>query len=152
MIHYQRDLTIDSAPQNVWAVLSRFMEIGDFAPEITKVEALSQNPSGLGAKRRCHFKNGSNLVEEVTQWDENRRYRVKMTDLDPMPLKESYAEIAITPNKPGKTKVIWSMDYRVKYGPIGWLMGQTVMKMMMGGILDANLKGLADLAKKQKTG
>ena len=30
------------------------------------------------------------------------------------------------------------------YRPVGWLMGQTMMKMMMGKILDANLKGLAD--------
>ena len=34
----------------------------------------------------------------------------------------------------------WSMDYRVKYGPLGWLLGQT----MMGKVLDGNLKGLAD--------
>lgn len=36
------------------------------------------------------------------------------------------------------------MDYRVKYGPPGWLLGQTMVKMMMGRILDGNLKGLAE--------
>ena len=43
---------------------------------------------------------------------------------------------------PGLEK--WTMDYRVKYGPFGWLLGQTMMKMMMGKILDGNLKGLAN--------
>ena len=41
----------------------------------------------------------------------------------------------------------WTFDYRVKYGPLGWLMGQTLVKMMMGKIIDANLKGLADKVK-----
>jgi len=40
--------------------------------------------------------------------------------------------------------VIWDLDYRVKFGPFGWLLGQTMMKMMMGKIIDGNLKGLAD--------
>ena len=45
----------------------------------------------------------------------------------------------------------WGMDYRVKYGPVGWLLGQSMMKMMMGKILDGNLKGLADKVKSNRT-
>jgi hypothetical protein len=47
--------------------------------------------------------------------------------------------------------VIWDMDYRVKFGPFGWLLGQTMMKMMMGKILDGNLKGLADKVRSNQT-
>jgi len=32
------------------------------------------------------------------------------------------------------------IDYRVKYGPLGWLMGQPMMKVMMGKIFDLYLK------------
>ena len=67
-----------------------------------------------------------------------------LSETDPMPLKEAYAELKIEPRGPGKSQVIWSMDYRTKYGPIGWLMGQTLMKMMMGKVLDGNLKGLEE--------
>ena len=42
-----------------------------------------------------------------------------------------------------KQGVTWGIDYRVKYGPVGWLLGQTLMKLMMGKILDGNLNGLA---------
>lgn len=42
------------------------------------------------------------------------------------------------------------MEYRVKFGPIGWLLGQTAMKMMMGKILDGNLKGLAGKVESQQ--
>ncbi len=39
------------------------------------------------------------------------------------------------------------MDYRVKYGPLGWLLGKTIMKLMMGKILNANLNGIAEKVK-----
>jgi carbon monoxide dehydrogenase subunit G len=58
-------------------------------------------------------------------------------------LKEASSEIRITPTG-GRSKVTWTFDYRVKYGPLGWLMGQSLMKMMMGRIIDANLQGLSD--------
>ena len=51
--------------------------------------------------------------------------------------------VGVPANGAGST-VKWTFEYRVKYGPFGWLLGQTMMKMMMGKVLDANLKGLAD--------
>ncbi len=61
-----------------------------------------------------------------------------------MPLHEAHADISIAPLDSGRTRVTWGMDYRVKYGPFGWILGQTMMKMMMGKILDGNLNGLAN--------
>ena len=61
-----------------------------------------------------------------------------------MPLHEAHAEVSVEPLGSERSRVKWGMDYRVKYGPFGWLLGQTMMKMMMGKILDGNLKGLAD--------
>ena len=44
-----------------------------------------------------------------------------------------------------------AMDYRVKFGPFGWVVGQTMMKMMMGKIFDGVLKGLADKVRSNRT-
>jgi hypothetical protein len=60
-----------------------------------------------------------------------------------MPLNDMYAEISVEPLDSGRARVKWSMDYRVKFGPFGWLLGQTMMKLMMGKIIVGNLKGLA---------
>ncbi|MEM9631511.1 MAG: SRPBCC family protein [Pseudomonadota bacterium] len=144
MIHHQRTLLIDASPEAVWAVLDRFMHIDEFAPLVKSVDALTSGDNQVGSKRRCHFDDGNSLVEEVTQWQPNRGYRVRLLDTDPMPLKEAYAELSIRPQGSRQTLVEWSMDYRVKYGPMGWLLGQTMMKMMMSKVLDGNLKGLAD--------
>lgn len=37
-----------------------------------------------------------------------------------------------------------SMDFEVKYGPIGWLMGKTMMSRMMGGLFLIVLRGLEE--------
>ena len=51
-------------------------------------------------------------------------------DLLAMPLREASSEVRIAPDG-ARSLVTWTFDYRVKYGPLGWLMGQTVMKMKM---------------------
>ena len=144
MIHFQRTHTIDATPESVWAVLGRYMHIDEFAPLITSVEALTDGEDRVGSKRRNHFENGSSLVEEITAWNPGHSFTVELSDMAAMPLHEANSVVSIEPMGGNRSKVIWTMDYRVKYGPFGWLLGQTMMKMMMGKILDGNLEGLAD--------
>ncbi len=143
MIHFQRSHTIDAMPEAVWAVLGRYMHIDEFAPLITSVDALTEGEDGPGSKRRNHFTNGTSVVEEVTSWESSKSFTVKLSDMAAMPLHEASSMVFITPAE-GRSSVTWTFDYRVKYGPLGWLMGQTMMKMMMGKIIDGNLRGLAD--------
>ncbi len=143
MIHHERNLTIDATPDAVWAVLGRYMHIDTFAPEITSVDALTEGEDGLGSKRRNHFANGTSLVEEVIAWAPGKGYTVKLSEMAAMPLKAASSEVRIT-LMGQRSKVTWTFDYTVKYGPLGWLLGKTLMKMMMGKIIDANLKGLSD--------
>lgn len=145
MIHFERSLNIDTAPEAVWDVLSRFMHIDEFAPQIASVDALTTGDIGPGSKRRNHFANGTSLVEEVTEWIPGAGYTVKLSDMAAMPLHVASSDIRII-EADGHTRVTWTFDYRVKYGPLGWLMGQTLMKMMMGKIIDENLRGLAEKA------
>jgi len=144
MIHFHRIRTINATPDAVWAVLGRFMHIDEFAPLINTVDALTDGDDGVGSKRCNHFADGTSVVEEVTGWEANHKYRVRLSEMATMPLHEAHAEISVEPIDGERSTVIWTFEYRVKYGPFGWLLGQTMMKMMMGKILDANLKGLAD--------
>lgn len=143
MIHFQRSHVIDASPEAVWAVLGRYMHVDEFAPQITSVEALTTGDDGVGSKRRNHFQNGTSLVEEVIAWNPNQGFKVELSDMAAMPLHAAQSEVFITPVD-GRSQVTWTFDYRVKYGPLGWLLGQTLMKMMMGKVIDGNLMGLAD--------
>ncbi|MCP3997267.1 MAG: SRPBCC family protein [bacterium] len=144
MIHFERALDIDATPDALWSVVGRFMHIDEFAPLVTSVDALTDGEDRVGSKRRCNFDDGTSVVEEVTTWEPNRRYRVRLSEMAAMPLREAYAEVSVEPLDNGGARVTWGMDYRVKYGPVGWLLGQTMMKLMMGKILDGNLGGLSD--------
>ena len=75
-----------------------------------------------------------------------------MSEMEAMPLHEAHAELTVEPLDAGRSRVKWSMNYRVKYGPFGWVLGQTMMKVMMGKILDGNLKGLADKVQSNDIG
>ncbi len=143
MIRYERQLEIDATPEAVWAVFGRFMHVDEFAPLVKSVDALTNGEDGIGSKRRCHFDDGTSVVEEVTEWNANRGYRVRLLELTSMPLHEAYAELSVEPLGNGRARMNWAMDYHVKFGPLGWLLGQTIMKMMLGKIFDGNLKGLA---------
>ena len=144
MIHFERALDIDASPDALWSVVGRFMHIDEFAPLVASVDALTEGEDRVGSKRRCNFDDGTSVVEEVTTWEPHRRYRVRLSEMAAMPLHEAFAEVSVEPLDSGGARVTWGMDYRVKYGPVGWLLGQTMMKLMMGKILDGNLKGLSD--------
>ncbi|WP_299946788.1 SRPBCC family protein [uncultured Ruegeria sp.] len=143
MIHHERSLDINATPKDIWAILSRFMHIDEFAPQVASVDALTDGATGVGSKRRCHFENGTSLVEEVTAWHDNQGYNVRLSNMPAMPMHEAHAAIAMKALSGYRTRVTWSMDYRMKYGPLGWLMGQSMMKMMMGRVLAENLSALA---------
>jgi len=150
MIHFERTLEIDATPDVVWAVLGRFMHIDEFAPLVKSVDALTDGEDRIGSKRRCHFDDGTSIMEEVTEWEVNHKYRVRLSEMS-MPLHEAYATVSVESLDNGRSKAKWGMDYHVKYGPLGWLLGQTMMKIMMGKILDGNLKALASKVKQNQT-
>jgi hypothetical protein len=154
MIHLERSIDIDAAPDAVWGLMGRFMHIDEFAPLVKSVEALTDGEDTVGSKRRCHFEDGTSVVEEVTAWQDGRKYGVTLSEIDAMPLHELHAEMFVEPlsghGAGGRSRVGQTMDFRVKYGPFGWLLGQTMMKMMMGKIMLGNLKGLEVVLASQK--
>ncbi|NKB67367.1 MAG: DUF1857 family protein [Candidatus Latescibacteria bacterium] len=144
MIHNERTLDVEATPEEVWAVLGRYMHMHEFAPRIESIDALTDGEDGVGSQRRCHFSDGTSVVEEVTAWEPNHRYRLRLVEMGPMPVKEAHATLEVEPLAGGGSRMKMAMDYRMKFGPIGWLMGQTMMKAMMGKIFEGVLNGLMD--------
>lgn len=142
MLRVEKVLEIDATPQQVWAVMSRFMHVDEFAPEVARVEALTEGADQVGSQRRCHFSNGQALVETITEWDAGRGYRVALSEMGSMPMSQAQAALRIEPVS-NKARVVWSFEGQMKFGPFGWLMGRAMLKPMMGKVIAANLEGLA---------
>jgi carbon monoxide dehydrogenase subunit G len=150
MIQIQKAHTINAKPEAVWQVLGDYMHDDEFCPLVESVDALTEGLDGVGSKRRNNFTNGTSMVEEVVAWEEGRNFRVLMSELGSVPIKDAFAEISIEPVTGGRSKVIWGLEFGTKYGPIGWLMGQTMLRMFMGKIIVGNLKGLSDTVEGKK--
>ena len=91
LIHHERTLDIDAAPEAVWGVVGgggggggggRFMHIDEFPPLVKSVDALTDGEDRTGSKRRCNFDDGTPVVEEATEWVDNRCYRVRTIGTD----------------------------------------------------------------------
>ncbi len=151
MIHIQKNHTVNAEPEAVWQVLGDYMHDDEFCPLVESVDALTQGKDGVGSRRRNNFTNGTSMVEEVTVWEEGRKLRVLMSEMGSVPIKDAFAEISIEPVNGGRTNVSWGLEFRAEYGPLGWLMGQTMMRIMMGKIITGNLHGLSDVVEKNQT-
>ena len=143
MITIARTIDIAATAEQTWAILGRFAHIDEFHPRVRRVDVLSEATSGVGASRRCHFKDGSSVVEKVVDWQEGRSYSVQLSEFS-MPLNKAIATFAIAPLAADRCQIKMAMDFEVKYGPIGWLMGQTMMRKMMSSLFLVILRGLED--------
>ena len=141
MITAQRTMEMDASQQQVWGVFGRFMHINEFHPRVTKVDALTEATTGIGAARRCHFKDGTSAVEKVVAWQEGSSYQVQLTEFS-MPLKQLFMSLSVDPIAANRSRVTMQLRYDVKFGPLGWLMGKTMMANMMGKMMGMVLSGL----------
>ena len=62
MIHNERTLELKATPEQVWAVLGRYMHIHEFSPGVKSVDALTDDNGGMGSTRRCHFNDGTSVA------------------------------------------------------------------------------------------
>jgi hypothetical protein len=143
VIKTERSIDIEAPADRVWAVLGRFMHIDDFHPRVSRVDVLSDATAGVGACRRCHFRDGTSVVEKVIDWQDGRSYRAELSEFS-LPLRKAIATLSVEPVDAERSRARMSLDYEVKFGPIGWLMGRTMLSRVMGGLFLIVLRGLEE--------
>ncbi|MFT4623673.1 MAG: hypothetical protein ACI8PZ_002329 [Myxococcota bacterium] len=133
---------IASPVADVWSVLDDFGGVHRFGAGIESSPIINGSPSrGVGAERACALYDGNYINERVTASVENRRLSIEVFDTS-MPIKRADATFAIAPVAGGGTTVTMTMDYVVKYGPMGLAMDVLMMRGMMKKNLDNLLAGL----------
>jgi hypothetical protein len=108
---------------------------------VERSPVLSTNRTGLGAARRVELYDGSSVVEEVTSLDEGRAVTVSMSEFS-MPLSRGAATFEVEADGDERTLVTMTMDYKMKYGPLGWFLNVVMMRPIMGKLLASILSGL----------
>ena len=119
-----------------------FASVEQFATTIKYSPVINGIESGLGAKRKCTFNDGSSLVEEIVAFQEGQSFTMELSEYT-LPLKSMSAQMKVTPIDENSSELRMSSDFVVKAGPLGWLMGFLLMKPMMKGVFTKLMTGLA---------
>lgn len=129
--------TVRAPLARVWETIA---DVGTIA-EWQRSPVLSAHRTGLGAVRRVELYDGTSAVEEVTSLDEGRSLTVTMSEFS-MPLSRGAATFEVEADGDERTLVTMTMDYEMKYGPLGWLMNAIMLRPIIGKLLASVLSGL----------
>lgn len=147
--HIEEKMRFNVSAEKVWDVLVDFTSAERWHFAVEKSPLLVGSPAGLGAKRKCNFYDGTSVVEEITEYTEGKAYTVEITEFS-MPLKSITAGNIIEVVDANTCDITIHMDFVVKGGPLGWLMGVFLIKPTMKRLTKKMLTGLAYHAATEK--
>ncbi len=137
---------LDVTPDRAWEIVDDFGGVYRYHPRVDRSPLLSEVSAGLGAKRTCHFDDGSAIVEEVTAYEPGREYEVTIVDPGAFPLHSAIGRIVVEPAGVDRSRVTFAMSFEPKFGIAGWLMGKTVMAAQFKRILETVIDGIGEHA------
>ena len=140
--HVDQTIRINVPASKVWEVLEDFASIENFSSFVDSSPLLPGKTEGIGTKRICHFYDKTSVVEEIIRFEDGKSFDVVLTEYS-MPLKSLHATMGVRAVNNATSEIYMSMDYVVKFGPVGWVMGALLMRPMMNKVLNSVLKGLA---------
>lgn len=140
--HTEATLKVKVSKQKIWQVMEDFSSVEKYAEKIKSSPIIGDIHSGVGAKRLCTFNDGSSLVEEIVDFQEEQGYKMALSEFS-LPLKSMQAEMKVTEIDENSCEIYMSSDFVVKAGPLGWLMGQLIMRPVMKGVFNKVMSGLA---------
>ncbi|MFW2388210.1 MAG: SRPBCC family protein [Polyangiales bacterium] len=140
--HVEATARVNAPAAKVWETLRDFSSIERFSSNVESSPIVGEVASGLGTKRLCTFYDKSTVLEEIVGYKEGESLDIELRQFS-MPLESMRAQMKVTPVDGATSDASFSMDFVVKYGPVGSLMGALLMKPMMTRITTDILKGLA---------
>ncbi|MCP3922042.1 MAG: SRPBCC family protein [Desulfobacterales bacterium] len=143
MIHHtEKTIRVNVPAAKIWQVLGDFSSVERFATTIKTSPIVNDISSGLGAKRLCTFNDGSSLIEEITDFQEGKGFKMVLSEFS-LPLKSMHSEMGIIEIDANSSELYMSSDFVVKAGPLGWLIGFFIMRPIMKGVFKKLMSGLA---------
>jgi hypothetical protein len=140
--HVEKAIKVNVPAADIWEVLKDFGSIEKFSPTIKTSSIVNNINSGLGAKRLCTFTDGSSLIEEITDFQEGKGYKMALSEYS-LPLKSMNSEMMVKEIDSNSSELYMSTDFVVKAGPLGWLLGFLLMRPLMKGVFMKVMSGLA---------
>lgn len=142
------DITINVPIDKVWSILTDLELLDKTDPTVKKATLISENKTGLNAKRKVLMQDDKNWFDEkITIFKPNEELVYQLTDCS-FPIKDlkhtySFQKIG------NQTKVQQVMEYTVKFGLLGVLMDKMMIGKQFNSGINKFLLGLKTYAEKQ---
>jgi hypothetical protein len=134
--------TVEAPLERVWALLSDFGGIHRYHPGVETSPITAGTPkSGVGSERVCNLYDGNHLTERVTESIEGKRLVIDVVGSS-MPMKTAGGSFDVRAVSDGSTEITMTMDYVLKFGPLGMILDKLVLGRTMRKGLDGLLDGL----------
>jgi ligand-binding SRPBCC domain-containing protein len=145
MTTIQHEVHATCPPERVWALLSDLEAVQHYNAGVRSAAIDGAQRHGVGARRSCELLPKGRVVECVTHWEEGRAVGLEVTESD-WPIHFMRWITRVEPNG-GATRITQSLEYQVKFGPIGWLLDRLVMKRKLTATLDGVFASLVKHAE-----
>ncbi len=137
MAHFSTQIRINDTEERVWEVLADFGRIYRWNPGVRRSYSTSETNHGLLATRHCDLLKGDDyLDEQILEWRDGESFKVEIYETN-LPLHRNVVEFSVEADGNG-TIVTVAPDYALKYGLLGRLMNQIVVRRQFK-------KGMEDL-------
>ena len=135
-------------PEHVWALLSDLEAVERYNPTVRTATVQGARRTGVGAERACELVPKGRVVERVTHWEDGRAVGLEVAESD-WPIHFMRWVTRLEPAG-ATTRITQSLEYKVKFGPVGWLLDNLVMKRKLTSTLDKVFASLVKQAEGRK--
>lgn len=139
---------IEAPVARAWEVISDFENIANVAPQVSASRLTSEQSTGIGATRHCDLTLfGSTVEERIVEWDEGRSLKIDIYESKRIPLVGRQQGTFVVEEDGNGSRVIATLDYEVKYGPLGGLTHAAMMRRKLDGSWLAFVAGIKQFAE-----
>ena len=132
-----------------WEVVDAFGSVYKVNPVVERTTLVGDKATGRGAQRVCEFYNGRSVKETIVQYDEGRSYSIELSEFS-LPLKSERRRVEVSSVSTYQCQVAFYLEFAPKFGPIGWLMAQLMIKPFLRKAFMGFAKGIEDHIKTGK--
>jgi ligand-binding SRPBCC domain-containing protein len=134
MTTIRHETSANCPPERVWALLADLEAVQRYNPTVRAARVEGDQRTGVGATRACELVPKGRVVERVTEWEDGRAVGLEVAESDwPIHFMRWVTRIEARGNA---TRITQDLQYKLKFGPIGWLLDNLAMKKKLTSTLD----------------
>jgi hypothetical protein len=130
----RHEIEASCPPDRVWSLLADLEAVQRYNPGVREAKIQGAARTGVGATRVCELLPKGRVVERVTHWEEGRALGLEVAESD-WPIHFMRWVTRVEPSAVG-SHISQELEYRVKFGPLGWLIDKLAMQRKLRTALD----------------